>query len=205
MHRVVQQQIERALFANRPGSCGSELTLPAEALAHLEQCEACRLQLAGMQEDAAMLRQLRPLEEAEPRAGFYARVLERIEAEGPGSIWNLFMESPFGRRIAAASLALVILLGVFLVSSERSADDPIVISQIAVSTSGHSSATDGLAAADSATAVPAAFSEQSFSQQENSANPLDQVFVESLPVSEVSVEHNSDDSVLSNLMTYREQ
>src|SRR4051794_15458692 len=97
MHRVVQAQIERAL--NR-----SELS--SEALAHLEQCESCRDQFAAMQQHAAMLRQMRPPEEAEPRAGFYARVLERIEAEGPVSIWNIFMESPFGRRIALASLAL---------------------------------------------------------------------------------------------------
>jgi len=205
MHRVVQQQIERALSANRPGSFASELSLPAEALAHLERCEACRLQLAEMQEDAVTLRQLRPLEEAEPRAGFYARVLERIEAEGPGSVWNLFMESPFGRRIAVASMALVILLAVFLVSSERSADDPIVISQIAVAAAGHSGASDALSATETAVATPAAYSEQYFSQQGNSANPLGQVFVQSLPVSEVSVQHNSDDSVLSNLMTYREQ
>jgi hypothetical protein len=204
MHRVVQQQIERALSTNGLGSYGSEFALTPEALAHLDHCEACKLQWAGMQADAVAMRQLRPLEEAEPRAGFYARVLERIEAEGPVSIWNLFMESPFGRRIATASLALVILLGVFLVSSERSADDPIVVSQIAVSAANHNGGPDALASADTPAAMPAAFSEQSFSQQEN-GNQMDQVFVESLPVSEVSVQHNSDDSVLSNLMTYREQ
>jgi hypothetical protein len=66
---------------------------------------------------------------AEPRAGFYARVMERIEAEGPISIWNLFIESAFGRRIAVASMALAILLGVYLVTSERAADDPMIAGQ----------------------------------------------------------------------------
>ena len=58
--------------------------------------------------------------------GFYARVLQRIEAEGPVSIWNLFIESAFGKRIALASLALALLLGVYVISSERAAQDPAV-------------------------------------------------------------------------------
>src|SRR5579872_7309278 len=66
---------------------------------------------------------------ADLRPGFYARVMERIEAEGPISIWNLFIESAFGRRIAVASLALALLVGVYLVSSERSAQDPMVAAQ----------------------------------------------------------------------------
>ncbi len=70
---------------------------------------------------AALLRELRTpaAVEAEPRSGFYARVMERIEAQGAVSIWNVFFESPFGRRIAAASIALALLLGTYLVTSER--------------------------------------------------------------------------------------
>jgi hypothetical protein len=55
--------------------------------------------------------------------------MERIEAEGPISIWNLFIESSFGRRIAVASMALAILLGVYLVTSERSADPMIAVQE----------------------------------------------------------------------------
>jgi hypothetical protein len=73
-----------------------------------------------MREQAALLRELRaPETSLEPRPGFYARVLERIEAEGPGSIWSLFFDSTFGRRLALASLALAALLVATLVSSER--------------------------------------------------------------------------------------
>jgi hypothetical protein len=71
-----------------------------------------------MREHAAVLRGLRS--EAEPRPGFYARVMERIETQGPGSIWSVFSESPFGRRIAIASMALAVLAGVYLVTTEPS-------------------------------------------------------------------------------------
>ena len=66
--------------------------------------------------------------EAEPRPGFYARVIERIEAQGARSIWNLFFESAFGRRIAVAAMALALLLSVSLVTLERSVE-PLVANQ----------------------------------------------------------------------------
>ena len=55
----------------------------------------------------------------EPRPGFYARVMERIEAQTPTSVFTLFFDSLFGRRIAMASLALALLLGVYVISSNR--------------------------------------------------------------------------------------
>jgi len=116
MHRIVQDNIEDLLAG----------TAAAAVAQHLRVCEACRNQVAAMREQAAMLRALRAPSEPEPRAGFYARVMERIEAQGPVSIWNLFAESAFGRRIAVASLALALLLGVYLISSERAADQPIL-------------------------------------------------------------------------------
>ena len=82
-----------------------------------------------MRAHSAALRELRAPDDAEPRPGFYARVMDRIEAQGPASIWNLFIESAFGRRIAVASLALALLLGVYVISSERAADQPIVAGQ----------------------------------------------------------------------------
>ena len=71
---------------------------------------------------------VRPLvEEAEiePRPGFYARVLERIEAQTPISVFTLFFDSAFGRRLAMASLALALLLGVYVISSEQMAEPQI--------------------------------------------------------------------------------
>ena len=117
MHREIRDHIENVLAGSEPE--------------HLAGCEECRSEVQGMQEHIALLRKLRAPDSfaAEPRAGFYARVMERIEAEGPVSIWNLFIESAFGRRIAVASMALAILLGVYLVTSERSAEDPMVAVQ----------------------------------------------------------------------------
>ena len=63
--------------------------------------------------------------EMEPRPGFYARVLERIEAQTPSSVFTLFFDSLFGRRIAMASLALALLLGVYVISSEQMADPQV--------------------------------------------------------------------------------
>lgn len=110
MHREIRDHIENVLAGSEPE--------------HLAGCEECRNEVRGMQEHTALIRELRAPQGlvAEPRAGFYARVMERIEAEGPISIWNLFIESAFGRRIAVASMALALLLGVYLVTSERSAE-----------------------------------------------------------------------------------
>ena len=117
MHREIRDHIENVLAGSQPE--------------HLAGCEECRSEVQGMQEHRALIRELRAPEGfvAEPRAGFYARVMERIEAEGPISIWNIFIESAFGRRIAVASMALAILLGVYLVTSERSAEDPMIAGQ----------------------------------------------------------------------------
>lgn len=67
----------------------------------------------------------------EPRAGFYARVMERIERQ-PASIWSMLLERKFGFRLAVASAVLVALLGAYLVTSESSepelASSPAVVS-----------------------------------------------------------------------------
>jgi predicted anti-sigma-YlaC factor YlaD len=118
MHREIYERLEDVLAG----------TSPELAERHLQQCQECRQEVSSMRAQAALVRQLKPSAELEPRAGFYARVLERIEAEGPVSIWNIFVESAFGKRIALASLALALLLGVYLVSIERSAE-PMIAGQ----------------------------------------------------------------------------
>jgi len=118
MHREVGDHIEEIL-------AGGDLVRVQK---HLDECVDCREGVHSMQDQAAMLRALKPPEDfdAEPCPGFYARVMERIEAEGPISIWNLFIESAFGRRIAVAAFALALLLGVYLVSSEQTSEEPLV-------------------------------------------------------------------------------
>jgi len=96
------------------------------AAAHLAQCEECRQEVSALREQAALLHTLRPDQETAPRAGFYARVMERIEAQRPIDIWQLFFDSAFGRRLALASVALALLFSLYLVSSERLAQ-PVAI------------------------------------------------------------------------------
>ena len=200
MHRVVREQIERIL-AHKRGHQD-----PAAAAAHLAACSACREELGSLRESAYLLRELRAPQgfEAEPRAGFYARVMERIEAEGPVSIWNLFMESPFGRRVAVASLALAVLLGVYLVSSERTADDPIIAryagSQNMAPPDAGVPALGGMEIQMELTR-PESLADFTEADPGVSAQPGQ----ERLPITGVTFEPPADDAVLSNLMTYREQ
>lgn len=83
---------------------------------HLRHCPECRGAVAAMRQHQAMLRQLRAPGELSPAPGFYARVLARIEAQRTNSIsiWSIFLEPLFARRLAYASLALFVLLGTAL-------------------------------------------------------------------------------------------
>ena len=112
MHRIIRDHLEEVLTG-----LGSTPEHPAGK--HLTECEECRDVVAAMREQAAILRQWRAGADVEPRPGFYARVIDRIEAQGPGSVWTLFFDSLFARRIAMASLALALLLGVYVISSEQ--------------------------------------------------------------------------------------
>jgi len=114
MHAIVQSQLEEVLAGRTSAEC----------LTHLAQCPECCTEVASMRDHSAGMRALKV--EAEPRAGFYARVMERIEAQRGASIWNLFFESVYGRRIAMASVALALLLGVYLVTSESVAEEALI-------------------------------------------------------------------------------
>ena len=83
MHRVIQDHLEQVLAESHAQACDE----------HLDQCDECRGEIEAMRKQARLLRELRV--EAEPRAGFYARVMERIEAQRATSIWNVFSDSPF--------------------------------------------------------------------------------------------------------------
>jgi predicted anti-sigma-YlaC factor YlaD len=118
MHRLIRDHLEEVL-AEHAHNSGQSSSIDL----HLAACDECRAEISAMRRQAGMLRHLRA--EAEPRPGFYSRVMERIETQGPGSIWTMFFESSFGRRIAVASMALALLLGVYLVTSEQYSDEPI--------------------------------------------------------------------------------
>jgi len=172
MHRIIREHLEEVLTG--PGSAPEH---PAGK--HLAECEECRDAVAAMREQSALLQQWR-VTEVDPHPGFYARVIERIEAQGPGSVFTLFFDSMLGRRIAMASLALALLLGVYVISSEQMAE-PVV------------AGIDGL---PQASLVP--------NQVSDLTQDLQGVFSDSGQPRLVTGAPDQD-AVLVNLVTYREQ
>ena len=65
-----------------------------------------------------LVRVLRSPEDVESRTGFYAGVIDRSYAQRQSSIWSIFLEPSFGRRLAVASGTLALLMGLYLVGSE---------------------------------------------------------------------------------------
>jgi predicted anti-sigma-YlaC factor YlaD len=125
MHRIIRDHLEQVVGELPPAP-------DHPAGKHLAECGDCRDAVAAMRGHAAMLRQWRVTnaEIAEPRPGFYARVLERIEAQSPSSVFTVFFDSLFGRRIAMAALALALLLGVYVISSEQMAESATFVSNL---------------------------------------------------------------------------
>jgi len=89
-----------------------------------------------------MLRSLRSVEDVGPVPGFYARVRERIEDQGRVSVWSIFLQPSFGRRLAIASATLVVLLGTYLVTTEPG-DQSVALAPTTVATDTTSTADAG--------------------------------------------------------------
>ena len=102
MHKPTLEGLEQYLAGRMTSSA-------AEACSrHLDQCVECRRIVAAMQAQCGMVRALRS--EAEPSPGFYARVMDRIEAQAANSFWGAFLEPFFSRGFVYASLALMMVL-----------------------------------------------------------------------------------------------
>ncbi len=76
-----------------------------------------------------LLQSLRAPEGIAPRAGFYGRVMDRVESQRKTSIWSVFLEPAFSFRLAAASLALMLLMGVALYTSGSDVEEQIALDQ----------------------------------------------------------------------------
>ena len=118
MHGYIRDELENLLSAGEP------VTGKTEIGAHLAHCPDCSSELKVMREHSELLRSWRAEEELEPLAGFYARVLQRIENTAKASIWAGFLYSPFRTRFAYASLSLALLLGMYVFVEERADLDP---------------------------------------------------------------------------------
>ena len=120
MHGFIRDQLEDLLIADprRPQAPAKNDNIH-EVERHLETCPECSSEFALIKAHSALLRTLRaPEQEPEPRAGFYARVMQRIEERTKDSIWSVFVDSPFGKRLAFTSLAIAALLGGYVVTLE---------------------------------------------------------------------------------------
>jgi len=114
MHAVVMESLEEYLSG----------TLTPTALrsieAHLSSCEACRQEVAGMQEIAECFEVFRVAEPVAPPPAFYAKVMREVgQRRAVPSFAGFFaLDFAFGRRLVFASLLTLAALGSYLVSYE---------------------------------------------------------------------------------------
>jgi predicted anti-sigma-YlaC factor YlaD len=112
MHGSIRDRLED-LLAAKPSAVGQQSLTD-----HLSGCAECSEELESMRKQAALLSTLRAPEDIGPAPGFYARVMQRIEERTKESIWAVFIYSPFGKRLAFASLAIALILGTYVVTEE---------------------------------------------------------------------------------------
>lgn len=125
MHHPIKEYLEDILN----GTAGSR----SEVKAHLSNCHGCREELQRMELHSRLFQSLRAPADIEAGPGLYARVLDRIESQTKSSIWNVFLESPFGKRIAYASVTLAMLLGSYMVSTEPGGQPASSLAEVAIS------------------------------------------------------------------------
>ena len=113
MHQPIREYLEAYLRDPR------DQAIPREFHTHLKACGSCAGAVETLGTHARLLRTMQDSMQAEPRPGFYARVLTRIDQERmPDTFWSPFLIPAFGRRLAIGCAALVVALGTYLVSTE---------------------------------------------------------------------------------------
>jgi anti-sigma factor RsiW len=115
MHEPVIGRLEEYLAGGGPF---------ADVEEHLKNCANCRKELEAMQMHSSLFRSLRG--DVDPTAGFYARVMNRVETQARPSVWSLFGESVFAARLAYASATLLVALGTVLVTSSGP-EEPLAV------------------------------------------------------------------------------
>lgn len=108
MHEPVIGRLEEYLGGNGP---------IAEVEEHLKSCAECRREVEGMKLQSALFQSLRAPREIDPPPAFYARVMQQIEIQAKPSVWSVFGESIFAKRLAYASATALLLMGSLLYTS----------------------------------------------------------------------------------------
>lgn len=114
MKKPIMNELERYLSGQLSGEALQKFE------AELERSPQERADVGGFREHAEWMKTLRPDREMDPAPGFYARVLERIESQAANSFWAIFFEPWFARKLAYASLALLVLLSSAAISASMS-------------------------------------------------------------------------------------
>jgi anti-sigma factor RsiW len=118
MHEPVIARLEEYLSGGGPF---------AEVEEHLKNCSSCRSEMEGMQFQSALFQSLRAPKEVDASAGFYARVMNRVETQAKPSVWSLFGESLFAKRLAYASATFLLLMGSALFTSTQTEDETLAV------------------------------------------------------------------------------
>lgn len=111
MHEPLISHLEEILHGK------AEADVKAAVYSHLEACSVCETELAAVRQATGIVRALRQTETPEPKAGFYARVIQRVEAQGRPSFWELLLDPVFGRRLVYGTAASFLLMASFLLAT----------------------------------------------------------------------------------------
>jgi len=114
MHAVVMDSLEGYLSGTLEPAAEKAIE------AHLSTCNACREEVRSMQDVSQLFVSFRSDEALPASPGFFAGVLQRVEAVGPApSFAGLFaLDFVFGRRLVFASLMMLAVMGSYLISRE---------------------------------------------------------------------------------------
>jgi anti-sigma factor RsiW len=113
MHQVTIDNLEEYLSGTLTPAAQRDFD------AHLKICTDCQREVNGMLDMSGLFETLRAPEQVAVPAGFYARVVARVNRTEIPSFWSLFaFDAAFGRRMVFASLLTLAILGSFLISRE---------------------------------------------------------------------------------------
>jgi len=112
MHQTIQDGLEDFLA----GTAAKVERVRIES--HLRECAECRQEIETMREMSELFVSLRSPDPPVPSPSFYASVNNLIEMQQPKSLWEVFLEPVFGKRLALASLLVLATLGTVLMSRE---------------------------------------------------------------------------------------
>lgn len=112
MHEPIRARLEE--YLDNPTATGRAFQ------EHISECRGCEEELRRLRKHSALMRLLRA-GDAAPDAGFYARVIARIDAEAKPSVWWLLHDAAFGWRVALASAGMALIMAGYMASTGFSA------------------------------------------------------------------------------------